>query len=353
MRVIASDRHRGHAPLAEIESSGLQPPFEHPGRADAIRDTLAADDRFATRRARPAWDAVGDRSGSRSRAGAIPRTCVGRLPGPPPRYPRRRTRRVRHARPHRRHRRIPGTGRRRSRARSLVLRDHHADHRGDLRRRSLGDRHRAVGNDGRARRPSAGLRAVPATGASRADESLRRLLLLQQRRSRRASCRLDNRCEGVDSRRRLPPRQRHPADLLPARRRPVRVAARRSRLGPTRTSPASPTSRAPDRGHGREPQSPAGSRNRRRRLPPALARRAATRSRRSVPALRHRVARCRHVPQRPDLRPRDHHRGIPRDRASWSPSSPCRRSSSRKVATTSTRSATTSAQFLLGVTPGV
>ncbi len=47
MQVIASDRHRGHAPLAEIESSGLQPPFEHPGRADEIRDTLAADDRFS------------------------------------------------------------------------------------------------------------------------------------------------------------------------------------------------------------------------------------------------------------------------------------------------------------------
>ncbi len=46
MRVVASDRHHGHSPLAEIESSGLQPPFEHPGRADAIRDSLAADDRF-------------------------------------------------------------------------------------------------------------------------------------------------------------------------------------------------------------------------------------------------------------------------------------------------------------------
>ncbi len=46
MRVVASDRHRGHAPLAEIESSGLQPPFEHPGRADAIEKTLAGDDRF-------------------------------------------------------------------------------------------------------------------------------------------------------------------------------------------------------------------------------------------------------------------------------------------------------------------
>jgi len=46
MRVVASHRHRGHSPLAEIESSGLQPPFEHPGRADAIHDTLAADHRF-------------------------------------------------------------------------------------------------------------------------------------------------------------------------------------------------------------------------------------------------------------------------------------------------------------------
>lgn len=46
MQVVASDRHRGHAPIAEIESSGLQPPFEHPGRADAIVDTLRADARF-------------------------------------------------------------------------------------------------------------------------------------------------------------------------------------------------------------------------------------------------------------------------------------------------------------------
>ena len=45
--VFASDRHRGHDPQHEIESSGLQPPFEHPGRAEAIRAALAADDRFA------------------------------------------------------------------------------------------------------------------------------------------------------------------------------------------------------------------------------------------------------------------------------------------------------------------
>jgi acetoin utilization deacetylase AcuC-like enzyme len=46
MLVVASDRHRSHAPLAEIESSGLQPPFEHPGRADAIRRSLDADAAF-------------------------------------------------------------------------------------------------------------------------------------------------------------------------------------------------------------------------------------------------------------------------------------------------------------------
>ena len=43
MRVFASDRHRQHDPEHEIESSGLQPPFEHPGRAEAIRAALAAD----------------------------------------------------------------------------------------------------------------------------------------------------------------------------------------------------------------------------------------------------------------------------------------------------------------------
>lgn len=46
MLVVSSPRHRQHAPLAEIEASGLQPPFEHPGRADAIHAVLAADDRF-------------------------------------------------------------------------------------------------------------------------------------------------------------------------------------------------------------------------------------------------------------------------------------------------------------------
>ena len=46
MIVVASDRHLLHAPLAELEASGLQPPFEHPGRAEAIRQELAGDDSF-------------------------------------------------------------------------------------------------------------------------------------------------------------------------------------------------------------------------------------------------------------------------------------------------------------------
>jgi acetoin utilization deacetylase AcuC-like enzyme len=44
--VFASERHRHHDPEQEIESSALQAPFEHPGRADAIRAALAADRRF-------------------------------------------------------------------------------------------------------------------------------------------------------------------------------------------------------------------------------------------------------------------------------------------------------------------
>lgn len=47
MLVVSSPRHRGHAPLAEIEASGLQPPFEHPGRADGIHVALGSDPAFS------------------------------------------------------------------------------------------------------------------------------------------------------------------------------------------------------------------------------------------------------------------------------------------------------------------
>jgi acetoin utilization deacetylase AcuC-like enzyme len=46
VKVFASPRHQLHDPDHEIQVSGLQPPFEHPGRAEAIRAALAADERF-------------------------------------------------------------------------------------------------------------------------------------------------------------------------------------------------------------------------------------------------------------------------------------------------------------------
>jgi acetoin utilization deacetylase AcuC-like enzyme len=46
VKVFASPRHQLHDPDHEIEASRLQPPFEHPGRAEAIRAALAVDDGF-------------------------------------------------------------------------------------------------------------------------------------------------------------------------------------------------------------------------------------------------------------------------------------------------------------------
>jgi acetoin utilization deacetylase AcuC-like enzyme len=47
VKVVYTLRHRLHHPLQEIESSGIQEPFEHPGRAELIRAALADDpDRF-------------------------------------------------------------------------------------------------------------------------------------------------------------------------------------------------------------------------------------------------------------------------------------------------------------------
>ena len=46
MQVFASPRHLRHDPEREIESSGFQAPFEHPGRAESIAAALGADDRF-------------------------------------------------------------------------------------------------------------------------------------------------------------------------------------------------------------------------------------------------------------------------------------------------------------------
>ena len=46
LTVVYSDRHWLHAPERELEQSGFQEPFEHPGRAEIIRAALAADPAF-------------------------------------------------------------------------------------------------------------------------------------------------------------------------------------------------------------------------------------------------------------------------------------------------------------------
>jgi acetoin utilization deacetylase AcuC-like enzyme len=46
MRVVYSPTHQRHDPLVEVESHSSHPPFEHAGRAEAIRETLAADPDF-------------------------------------------------------------------------------------------------------------------------------------------------------------------------------------------------------------------------------------------------------------------------------------------------------------------
>ncbi|MFM8268339.1 MAG: histone deacetylase family protein [Ilumatobacteraceae bacterium] len=46
MKVVHTPVHRLHDPHVEFESSSTHTPFEHVGRAEAIRETLAADDRF-------------------------------------------------------------------------------------------------------------------------------------------------------------------------------------------------------------------------------------------------------------------------------------------------------------------
>jgi len=46
MKVVHTPRHLLHDPQVEFESSVAQSPFEHPGRAEAVRATLEADERF-------------------------------------------------------------------------------------------------------------------------------------------------------------------------------------------------------------------------------------------------------------------------------------------------------------------
>ena len=118
----------------------------------------------------------------------------------------------------------------------------------------------------RAGRRDGGVRPVPPTRPPRGAGDVRRLLLLQQRRDRRARDHASHRGAGRDHRRGLPPRQRHAADLLASRRRPVR-------LDPRRSGPPVPVFPGPSRRDGggrwrrREPEHPAPGRRDERRLP--------------------------------------------------------------------------------------
>ena len=146
---------------------------------------------------------------------------------------------------------------------------------------------------------------------------------------------------GRRARRRLPPRQRHAADLLRARRRGVRVVARRSGAGvpvPDRATPTRP--------------GPGGAGARRRNIPLAAGtdddgylaalEPGARRGRRVRPGARRRVARRRHLRRRPDVRPRRHDGRLRPDGRGGRRRSAVRSSCSRRAATPTTPSAPTS-----------
>ena len=91
---------------------------------------------------------------------------------------------------------------------------------------------------------------------------LRRVLLPQQRRDRRAGAAGRRGTADRDPRHRCPPRQRHPDDLLRPGGRLVRLAARRSGRGVVPALRRLRGGTRPRRGRGRQPQPAAAPRNR-------------------------------------------------------------------------------------------
>ena len=119
-------------------------------------------------------------------------------------------------------------------------------------------------------RRARGLRTSPAARPPRPDGCVRGLLLFQQCRHRRSRSRHVDGDQGDRARRRLPPRQRHPADLLRAERCAVRVTARRPQPGLSllRGPRGGDRSRTRRRLH---PQPAPAGRHRRRSLPQRFA----------------------------------------------------------------------------------
>ena len=272
MRVIHSPLHRLHEPPFEVFSGHPGPPWEVAARAEAIRAALAADPAFAlelpaehglepalavhepglVRFLAEAWDAWRD-------GGGTGRRLHGRhLPAPGPAGGGRRGGGDGAARP-------AGAARAGRADRLLVLRH------GDGRSRSApGPRpaRRWTWRCPRRTRSCAGepvaygLCRPPGHHAGR--DLLRRLLLPQQRRDRRRAPGAGRGRPGRHPRRRLPPRQRHAADLLGARRTSPTPRCTAIPTGSTRTSRAAPTRRAaaPGRGATFNQPLPAGHRRR-------------------------------------------------------------------------------------------
>ena len=251
IQVFASDRQRLHDPEHEIESSALQAPFEHPGRAAAIRAALAADPTFAHLRAGgPATlapiEAVHDPGLVRFLATAWAEYQRDVHPAHDV-----VARRVRDARAARRDGTGPGADGRRRPPRLVVLRDDDAA--------DGGARTRPPGRPSTARSPPptpcspatrARLRPVPSARSPRHDVAVRRLLLLQQRGDRRRPRRLDAGAGGS-------PCSTSTTTTATARSRSSTSATTCSscrctvtRRGPTRTSPGTPTRSAPGAGAG-------------------------------------------------------------------------------------------------------
>ena len=188
--VVSTERQRGHAPLAEIESSGSSGPLGAPRsrRCDSRRAGRATS-RFDLVGAPAGGTPGGDRSGARSRAGPLPRTRVERLSAPSSRHARRGARRVP---------RCPASwrgigsflvaaGGDRPGTRQVVLRDHDAHHGGHLRRRPFVAVD--VASSATRRRDPRGrlrLRTLPAARTSRPTAMFGGYCYLQQRGDRRA-----------------------------------------------------------------------------------------------------------------------------------------------------------------------
>ena len=169
-------------------------------------------------------------------------------------------------------------------------------------------RHRPVGGRSAARRRAHRVLAVPPAWASRGTVCLRWLLPAQQRGDRRA---VVARCRSQSSHDpgcRCPPRQRHAADLLSARR----CAVRQHPHGPRVELPVvhRPCARARRRARCRDQPQPAASRRNDRRPLPDRPHHGHRRAERVRSRLRDRVARRRSCRRRSDGRPVVDHRRL-------------------------------------------